>query len=113
MDLANSPTTSSSGLTGFSRVSSVTASEVAALKCSKDCFRKMARDYLRRLKRYLLEIEMGVVWGLAGLAMIIFVFASIWFIDPALLTLVLQFRLALKFRLVRITRVLTTWILIL
>lgn len=52
----------------------------------------MARDYLNRLKLYLLEIEMGVVWGIAGLAMITFVFAAIWFIDPALLTLVLQFR---------------------
>ena len=52
----------------------------------------MARCGFRRIRSWLLEIEMGVVWCLAGIGMILFVFASIWFIDPALLTLVLQFR---------------------
>ena len=37
---------------------------------------------------------MGVVWGVAGVSIIVFVFLAIWFIDPALLTLVLQFRQA-------------------
>jgi len=37
---------------------------------------------------------MGFVWGMAGLSIIVFVFAAIWYIDPALLTLVLQFRQA-------------------
>ena len=35
-----------------------------------------------------------LVSGTAGLAIIMFVFAAIWFIDPALLTLVLRFRQA-------------------
>ena len=56
------------------------------------CLSRMGRDYWRRFKSWLLEIEMGVVWGVAGLAIICFVFAAIWFIDPAMLTLVLQFR---------------------
>jgi len=54
----------------------------------------MAREGLNRLRDWLLEIEMGVVWGLAGVSIISFVFLAIWFIDPALLTLVLQFRQA-------------------
>ena len=58
------------------------------------CLKRMAKEYWRRFKLWLLEIEMGVVWGVAGVSIIIFVFAAIWFIDPALLTLVLQFRQA-------------------
>ncbi len=57
----------------------------------------MARCGFRRLRAWLLEVEMGFVWGVAGTAMIVFVFASIWFIDPALLTLVLQFRQASRY----------------
>ena len=52
----------------------------------------MARRGLTRLRLWLLEVEMGAVWAVAGLSIILFMFASIWFIDPALLTLVLQFR---------------------
>ena len=52
----------------------------------------MARCGLTRLRLWLLEVEMGAVWAVAGLSIILFMFASIWFIDPALLTLVLQFR---------------------
>lgn len=55
---------------------------------------RMGKNYFGRIKEWLLEIEMGVVWGVAGVSIIIFVFAAIWFIDPALLTLVLQFRQA-------------------
>ena len=43
---------------------------------------------------WLLEVEMGVVWGVASLSIISFIFASIWYIDPALLTMVLQFQVA-------------------
>ena len=35
-----------------------------------------------------------VITGTAGLSIILFVFAAIWYIDPALLTLVLRFRQA-------------------
>jgi hypothetical protein len=35
---------------------------------------------------------MGFVWGVAGISIIVFVFAAIWYIDPALLTLMLRFR---------------------
>ena len=35
---------------------------------------------------------MGVVWGVAGVSLISFIFTSIWYIDPALLTMVLQFQ---------------------
>lgn len=54
--------------------------------------RRMTRRFLRRLGRWVLEIEMGFVWGVAGLSIFIFVFAAIWYIDPALLTLVLRFK---------------------
>merc|ERR1711936_1223585 len=47
-----------------------------------------------RLTTWLLEVEMGVVWCVASLAIISFIFASIWYIDPALLTMVLQFQAA-------------------
>merc|ERR1719270_1298761 len=47
-----------------------------------------------RLTAWLLEVEMGVVWCVASLAIISFIFASIWYIDPALLTMVLQFQAA-------------------
>ena len=56
--------------------------------------RRMTRRFLRRLGRWILEIEMGFVWGVAGLSIFIFVFAAIWYIDPALLTLVLEFQQA-------------------
>ena len=56
--------------------------------------RRMTRRFLRRLGRWILEIEMGFVWGVAGLSIFIFVFAAIWYIDPALLTLVLRFQQA-------------------
>merc|ERR1719445_1730479 len=46
------------------------------------------------LTSWLLEVEMGVVWGVASLSIISFIFASIWYIDPALLTMVLQFQAA-------------------
>lgn len=45
-----------------------------------------------RLTAWLLEVEMGVAWGLSGLSLISFIFTSIWYIDPALLTMVLQFQ---------------------
>ena len=54
----------------------------------------MARCGFTKMRHWLLEVEMGVVWALAGVSIILFMFASIWFIDPALLTLVLQFRQA-------------------
>ena len=63
-------------------------------RISKKCLRRMTKKSLKRLKEWLLEVEMGFVWGSAGLAIIIFVFAAIWYIDPALLTLVLRFRQA-------------------
>ena len=47
-----------------------------------------------KLTTWLLEVEMGVVWGIASLSIISFIFASIWYIDPALLTMVLQFQAA-------------------
>ena len=56
--------------------------------------KRMTRRFLRRLGRWILEIEMGFVWGVAGLSIFIFVFAAIWYIDPALLTLVLRFQQA-------------------
>ena len=56
--------------------------------------KEMAREILLRLGRWFLEIEMGFVWGVAGLSIFMFVFAAIWYIDPALLTLVLRFRQA-------------------
>ena len=56
--------------------------------------RRMTRRGIRRVGRWLLEVEMGFVWGIAGLSIFIFVFAAIWYIDPALLTLVLRFRQA-------------------
>ncbi len=37
---------------------------------------------------------MGFVWGIACVSMITFVLATIWYIDPALLTLILRFRSA-------------------
>ena len=66
------------------------------------------------LTAWLLDVEMGVVWSvarwpitarhpitwpsnellLASLSIISFIFASIWYIDPALLTMVLQFQAA-------------------
>ena len=63
-------------------------------RLNKENLLKMGRERLVRLKAWLLEIEMGVVWGVAGVSIIMFVFAAIWYIDPALLTLVLQFRQA-------------------
>ena len=54
----------------------------------------MSRAALRKLGKWLLEVEMGFVWGVAGISIFVFVFAAIWYIDPALLTLVLQFRQA-------------------
>ena len=64
------------------------------LRVSKKCLKRMAKKSLRRLIEWLLEVEMGFVWGVAGLSIITFVFAAIWYIDPALLTLVLRFRKA-------------------
>jgi len=46
------------------------------------------------LTSWLLDVEMGVVWSVASLSIISFIFASIWYIDPALLTMVLQFQRA-------------------
>ena len=42
----------------------------------------MARQCLTRTRLWLLEVEMGAVWALAGVSIILFMFASIWFIDP-------------------------------
>jgi hypothetical protein len=39
----------------------------------------MGRNLLKRLGLWLLEIEMGFVWGVAGLSIIVFVFAAIWY----------------------------------
>ena len=63
-------------------------------RLSQKCARAMARQWMQRTKEWLLDVEMGFVWGTAGLSIIIFVFLAIWYIDPALLTLVLQFRQA-------------------
>merc|ERR1712012_1078012 len=63
-------------------------------RLSPKCLKRMAKKSLKRLIEWLLEVEMGFVWGVAGLAIITFVFAAIWYIDPALLTLVLRFRKA-------------------
>ena len=49
---------------------------------------------LQRGHKLPIGIEIIFVSGTAGLAIIMFVFAAIWFIDPALLTLVLRFRQA-------------------
>ena len=46
------------------------------------------------LTAWLLDVEMGFVWSVASLSIISFIFASIWYIDPALLTMVLQFQAA-------------------
>ena len=46
------------------------------------------------LTSWLLDVEMGFVWSVASLSIISFIFASIWYIDPALLTMVLQFQAA-------------------
>ena len=67
-------------------------SEIRLLRISRRCLKNMGKKTLKRLLEWLLEIEMGFVWGTAGLSIIIFVFAAIWYIDPALLTLVLRFR---------------------
>lgn len=56
--------------------------------------KRVFRRQVRRLRVWLLDVEMGFVWGVAGIAMIVFVFAAIWYIDPALLTLMLRFRQA-------------------
>lgn len=48
----------------------------------------------RRLHLWLLDVEMGFVWGVASISVLTFIFASIWYIDPALLTLMLRFRQA-------------------
>ena len=64
-------------------------------RVSPKCLKRMAKRSLKRLIEWLLEVEMGFVWGVAGLAIITFVFAAIWYIDPALLTLVLRFRKAI------------------
>jgi len=45
-----------------------------------------------KLSSWLLEVEMGMVWAVSGLSLISFIFTSIWYIDPALLTMVLQFQ---------------------
>lgn len=52
----------------------------------------MSSRMFGRLSSWLLEVEMGFVWCVASLAIIFFIFASIWFIDPALLTMILQFQ---------------------
>ena len=62
------------------------------LRCDRACLKDMGENWMAKAKGWLLEVEMGVVWGVAGVSIILFVFAAIWFIDPALLTLVLQFR---------------------
>ena len=64
------------------------------VRLSGKCLKRMAKLKLKRLTEWLLEVEMGFVWATAGLAIIIFVFAAIWYIDPALLTLILRFRQA-------------------
>ena len=64
------------------------------IRLTYECLSMMGKRTFKRLIEWLLEIEMGFVWGVAGLAIIIFVFAAIWYIDPALLTLVLRFRQA-------------------
>ena len=38
----------------------------------------MARCGFTRVRLWLLEVEMGAVWALAGLSIILFMFASIW-----------------------------------
>merc|ERR1711892_1521112 len=64
----------------------------------KDKRKKGCKEFLEqqwsKLTTWLLEVEMGVVWGIASLSIISFIFASIWYIDPALLTMVLQFQAA-------------------
>ena len=45
-----------------------------------------------KMTAWLLEVEMGFVWCIASLAIIFFIFASIWYIDPALLSMILQFQ---------------------
>ncbi len=64
------------------------------LEAAGNRLKVMAAGFWGKLKAWLQEIEMGVVWGMAGISIIVFVFVAIWFIDPALLTLVLQFRQA-------------------
>ena len=70
--------------------------QLATIKyhCDPRRVRRMTRGFLKRLGRWILEIEMGFVWGVAGLSIFIFVFAAIWYIDPALLTLLLRFKQA-------------------
>ena len=80
------PDKKSGGLSG------VPESEIRLFRISRRCLKTMGKRTYKRLLEWLLEIEMGFVWGTAGLSIIIFVFAAIWYIDPALLTLVLRFR---------------------
>lgn len=67
-------------------------------KEDKDKRKRGCKEFLEqqwsKLTTWLLEVEMGVVWGIASLSIISFIFASIWYIDPALLTMVLQFQAA-------------------
>jgi len=62
-------------------------------KRTKGC-KQFLEDQWSKLTTWLLEVEMGVVWGVASLSIISFIFASIWYIDPALLTMVMQFQAA-------------------
>ena len=57
-------------------------------------FPKYVEEQWSKITTYLLDVEMGLVWGIASLSIISFIFASIWYIDPALLTMVLQFQAA-------------------
>jgi len=61
---------------------------------SRECLKRIARRQFRKLRLWLLDVEMGFVWGMACISMIVFVLASVWYIDPALLTLVLRFKRA-------------------
>jgi len=45
-----------------------------------------------KMLSWILEVELGVIWAVSGLSLISFIFTSIWYIDPALLTMVLQFQ---------------------
>ncbi|QQP37471.1 Sodium channel [Caligus rogercresseyi] len=72
--------------------SRVHAPESKAVSGSPQEDSKILPRLLKKVGKWLLDIEMGVVWCVVGVSIISFIFAAIWYIDPALLTLVLKFK---------------------
>ncbi len=72
----------------------MSSSSLPPQRCPGKCLLEVARNSLRRLREWLLEVELGVAWGVAGVSVVAFVFLTVWFVDPALLALALRFRRA-------------------